>query len=208
MSTAPFPLIYVNNYDQRAFYYMRGQDRDKSVFNAVYQATAVVCQTVEDAVFDLVTGMQFQYATDEALNRWGSVVGQNRLGMVDLDYRRLIGAKIRVNNSFGTIDETARILLIASEGRAWIASNVPMIYAASYLVSSISGNLRRAILRNMADTKPLGIKLMLIEGSSDSLVLADEPTGTAMDSYVAGLTPTPSGFETRLDYGTLAMDVN
>ena len=114
MSTAPFPLIYVNNYDQRAFYYMRGQDRDKSVFNAVYQATAVVCQTVEDAVFDLVTGMQFQYATDEALNRWGSVVGQNRLGMVDLDYRRLIGAKIRVNNSFGTIDETARILLIAS----------------------------------------------------------------------------------------------
>ena len=128
MSTAPFPLIYVNNYDQRAFYYMRGQDRDKSVFNAVYQATAVVCQTVEDAVFDLVTGMQFQYATDEALNRWGGVVGQNRLGMVDLDYRRLIGAKIRVNNSFGTIDETARILLIASEGRAWIASNLSLIH--------------------------------------------------------------------------------
>jgi len=59
----------------------------------------------------------------------------------------------------------------------------------------------------MTDTKPLGVKMMLIEGSLGSLVLADEPTGTAMDSYVAGLTPTPSGFETRLDYGTLAMDV-
>ena len=207
MSNAPFPLVYIGNYNNRAQYVMRGQDRDKDVFNAVYQATAVVCQTVEDAVFDLVTGMQFDYATDTMLDRWGAIVCQPRLGMTDLDYHRLIGARIRVNNCVGTINEMATILGIMAQGPAWIASNVPMIYAANYLAVGISGNLRRAIARNMTDIKPLGVKMMLIEGTSGSLVLADESTGTAMDSGVAGLTPTPSGYETRLDYGTLAMDV-
>lgn len=68
-------------------------------------------QTLEDQLQLLFTERSVNTAIGEQLDVLGRVVGQDRGGMVDDDYRRLIRARISVNRSKGTI---ADVLTVAS----------------------------------------------------------------------------------------------
>ena len=62
-------------------------------------------QDVETILQQLLAERSVDTAIGEQLNVLGRIVGQDRNGMVDDDYRRLIRARISVNRSKGTIGD-------------------------------------------------------------------------------------------------------
>lgn len=193
INESTLPLVYKPDYNDTAYLYMRGQDRNKQGWYSCFQATAQICQMVEDCIFDLVEGMQLDYASDAMLDRWGAIVGQQRYGMVDADYRNTIQARIKVNNCECRIDQITEITSILTGGSGWITSDSPMIYSVNFIVQNISSNMQRVIIRNLFDTKPAGVKLLIRQGAPSALVLAD---------YTGNL-ETPDGYITRLDLGIM-----
>ena len=187
--------IYLPSLEEAGANSRIGQDKDKPVLGALYAAMGNMWQTVEDANFDLVGGLLFATATGVALDRWGQIVGQTRLGMVDADYRRMIGARILINHCGGTPDEFAAIVrVIAETTRAWTVTLSGGLYAVCYQSYTMTPGLRRALARAMDDVRLLGRQAELLESTPTGLVLA----GQASD-----LLQVPTGYESRLDNGTL-----
>jgi hypothetical protein len=67
-------------------------------------------QELEVAIFDLLTERALGTAADVQLDVIGKLVGQERLGLADEDYRTLIRVRIRVNRSDGHADQLIEIL--------------------------------------------------------------------------------------------------
>lgn len=175
------------------------QDQKRPRLQAYYASVGDMWQTVEDFGFDLVSGLLFETAVGVALDRWGQVVGQRRLGMVDNDYRRMIGARILINHCQGTPDEFAAIVrVIAQTDRTWTLTLSGGLYAVCYQSYTMTPALRRALSRAMEDIRLLGRQAELLESTPVGMVLAAQ----AADPY-----STPAGYESRLDVGTLGRDV-
>lgn len=185
-----------------------GQDTQKPVLSAFYAQMGAMWQTVEDAAFDVTEGLLFDTATGIALDRWGAIVGQPRLDMVDADYRRMIAARILINHCDGSPDAIAAIVrVIAGTDRAWVLTPRGGLYVVCFESQSMTPGLQRALVRAIQDTRMVGRWVYLTQGSQTGLVLADMPAGTPMESGVAGVTPVPAGYESRLDIGTLGEEL-
>lgn len=208
-ATAQYPLTYLPNLEGAAVSALLGQDLNKRVIVALTEAVGATCQTVEDAAFDFATGMPFSVATGAALDWWGALVGQPRLGLVDADYRRVIAARILVNRCDGSVDAISKIVqTIIGVGRAWTVTPGPGIYYVCFVTPTEAiPQIRRAIKRDMIAVTPAGTEMHLCEWADGGLVLTDEPAGTTMLSGTAGMLPLPSGLESRIDFGTLGRDL-
>lgn len=66
-------------------------------------------QDIEDAFWQLFVERSIDTAVGAQLDMLGVIVGQEREGRADEDYRRLIRARIKTNRSSGTINELATI---------------------------------------------------------------------------------------------------
>jgi hypothetical protein len=190
--TADYPLVYLPELGEAAYNRLPGQDKSRAVIVAMMRAFGETCQIVEDAVFDFATGMPFTVATGAALDRWGAIVAQPRLNLVDADYRRIIGAKILINHCNGGMDAIPQIVavIIGAGGRAWTVTQGPATYNVNFLTPyELPGPLRRFVKRSMVAVKIAAYDLLVTEGRTGALVL-----------WGPGL---PSGYESRLDHGTL-----
>lgn len=213
----PFQLTYTPDLEQTAYNQLMGQDRDKPVIVATTRAIGATAQVLEDAVFDFATGILFTQATGAALDRWGAIVGQRRLGLVDADYRRVIGARILINRCNGGMDAIAKIVRVIVQGPAWTVTPGPASYVVCFVTAeplspALLRFIRRAMIPEYPDASarsvaPAGYDVAVAYGGTGTLILGDEPAGTAMLSGVAGTMPTPPGFETRLDFGTFGADL-
>jgi hypothetical protein len=213
---ALFPLTYLPNLASDVVDRLPGQDRDKAVVVAIMQAFGEVCQRLEDSVFDFATGGTFLTATGAMLDKWGAIVNQPRLGLVDADYRRIIGAKILIDRCPGGMDAIAKIVQVIAGpfSRAWTVTAGPMVYYVGFVTPApLSGQLLRFIKRSMVPIHPQGSarsvapaasSVAVLYGNPGTLLFADLPVGTPMISGVAGETPVPDGFVTSFDVGTFA----
>ena len=155
--SAPFPVVYQPDLVGSMLSTQLGQDTGAPVITAYYRATGAVLQQVEDAQFDFLTGMLFEQATGAALDWWGAVVNQPRLGMPDSDYRRMIGAKILVDTCNGTPDAVRKIVVAIAETEAvWTVTLSGGLYAVCYEFDSMTPKFRRAILRAMDAVRIMG----------------------------------------------------
>lgn len=80
-------------------------------------------QAVEDFLYGILQLTRIENATGYWLDRLGRIVGQERLGLTDSEYRRLIEARIIANRSSGLVDE-----LIAIARAATGATTIDWIY--------------------------------------------------------------------------------
>lgn len=85
------------------------QFRGQPNFQAFIRAWAQQSQDVETAAFGVLTLTTLANAVGEQLDGTGSIVGVEREGRSDADYRVRIGAQIVLNNASGTIEDLLQL---------------------------------------------------------------------------------------------------
>lgn len=73
-------------------------------------------QLLEDFIAAIYHDCTLPIATADALEQWGSIVGEARGGLEDTEYRLVIRAKLRAEGSFGTVEDMISIVLAMSTG--------------------------------------------------------------------------------------------
>lgn len=144
------------------------QFQESPRFQAFIKALAAGVQQLEDEIDDLITLRAFDVATDAALDQWATIVGEQRTGLTDTEFRRFIAAKILINNSGGTPEELIAILSTMT-GASAAHQN---LYPANYQMSVSSGTgysaaVLRRIGRAMELARPAGIGSQTLLGTED-----------------------------------------
>lgn len=91
------------------------QYKDKDNLAGVLTAFNEQIQDLEDAIFGLFGKLDITNVGGSQLDRLGNIVGQDRLGLSDADYRLFIYAKIATNNSQGTAEEVMSIFKLITQ---------------------------------------------------------------------------------------------
>lgn len=103
-------LVYVPDHRDRALATLPSRYRGKPRVEALVKAFAVGVQAFEDDAFDLLVSTHFGGASGKTLDLWGKLVGQQRLGLTDAEYRNMIAVRIFANNCHSTLDDVIFIL--------------------------------------------------------------------------------------------------
>ncbi len=105
---------------------------DKPRMEALTAIYAEQVQDLEDAWWELATERFVDTAVGVQLDILGVIVGQDRNGLDDDTYRALIRARIKANNSDGTIPAIYGVALAAAGG-SWLIEYIPY-YPASFVL--------------------------------------------------------------------------
>ena len=165
LDEASTDLVYIPDHPDRARRRLLSQDWDKPRIVALAEAMGEGAQALEDATFDILIGRALEAATGVTLDQWGAIVGEVRGTLDDPDYRRFIMARVLVNVGDSTVDEMITIFEIITEPS--IVWYLPM-YPAGFKLRAIRKTpltdvIRRRINRMMADAKPAGVTMVLVE---------------------------------------------
>lgn len=176
---APAPIAYIPDHPARAVRRLLSQDRDadKPRMRAFVRALGEGCQALEDQVADLIGGRSVLTATGRPLDQWGAIVGEQRGGLADDDYRRFILARIAANRCQG---DAEGILLVwslvtapSSQTRMW-----PLYPGWSLVVvrsEFLSEPVRRRARRMMNDIHTMGCQMELVEALDGYVGLDGDP---------------------------------
>jgi len=142
MATDDITLSYIQDWESKAIAALPTMFRNQPGWIALARGFGAAAQLQEDANFDLLSGTTLELATGVHLDRWGDIVGQQRLDFSDTEYRGFIRARIIANTSKGHPAGLKIYVLRASFVRDTVAS---------------------AVGRIMDDAKPAGVTLYLVE---------------------------------------------
>lgn len=138
----------------------------KPRIRAFVRALAAGVQLHEDQVFDLIAGTDLDVATGHALDQWGELVGEQRLGLSDNEYRQFVKARMLVNRSASTTDELIEILEVAAAPMVGVFhehTDPATIILTVVRNGFVTEPVRRRIARLMQDASPSGRRLVVIE---------------------------------------------
>lgn len=174
--SATTELQRVGNWSQHAEdRLLRPWDRER--IRALVEAFGAGAQAQEEMSWDVLVSTGLDEATGDALDQWGELVGEQRGGLSDSDFRQFILARMLVNRSSGLIDELLEILDVATQPNVgvWHQNNFP---AGFYLVvdrqAFMSEATRRRVARLMEDARPAGRHMSVIEALSGGFGFADD----------------------------------
>jgi hypothetical protein len=113
------------------------QFRGHTNIDAIVKAFAQQSQDLEDAAFQVIENTLVATAVGVQLDELGEIVGVERGGKSDADYRVRIGAQIILNSSSGTIEEllalatalgatTDTVITEVQPAKIEVAVNVPI----------------------------------------------------------------------------------
>lgn len=100
---------HILDHEARALARMLQQDKGKAKLEGFIAACVSPIQAVEDALWQLLVERGVDVAVGAQLEVIGFLVGQDRNGQLDADYRRFVKAKISVNKSRGLMNELIAI---------------------------------------------------------------------------------------------------
>ena len=175
--------VYIPNHRAVAIARLLAQYKDKPRIVSIVRALAAGAQATEDDIFGLLVSTTFTAATNNDLDQWGALVGEDRAGLNDADYRRMIGARILANRSRGTRDELIKILQIVTAPSVVILTDVYpacfqfVIRRADYMTA---GHARRvgALMRSI---KPAGVAMLLFEAADGYFGYDPDPDAEPLD---------------------------
>lgn len=123
-------------------------------------------QLLEDQIFDLITGTYFDTCNGFLLERWGSYVGEERMGLNDTELRNFIRARMLVDVCGGNGDEYIWIydLITSPNSGVRAVAKYPACFTLTTLRSTPMRDIvARRVVRTMLDAKADGIGMGLIE---------------------------------------------
>jgi hypothetical protein len=161
------PLAYIPDHEERAIglipSHLGGALRIGSLVGGIGRSV----QGFEDEAFGLYTGSTLDGSVGAALDQWGALVGEDREGADDADYRRFIRARILAGRSTGTRDDLLRVWALVTGGAARIVDCPPALFFLwTVRATWMTDTLARRCARFVADLKPAGVAMVLLEAVS------------------------------------------
>lgn len=105
-------LVYIPDHEQRALdkmpWYFRGKPRSEAFLREPLSAV----QFLEDTIIDILIAGSLEGARSYMLDNLGEVVGEQRGGFEDFEYRRFIAARILANRSPTTDEAVIKVFKI------------------------------------------------------------------------------------------------
>lgn len=171
--------------------------QSKENFVSLFSTYAEQTQELEDTFFDLFNGFQLDTAEGAQLDAIGEIVGADRGGLSDTNYRFRIRARVLLNVTSGTPNQILAIVAAVLAGASFpsaITFSYTPYYPASFLIELFS------TLDNVDDTLANEIALALIEatpaGVQSALIYSNNPDNNTF-TFADGATPDadiPRGF--------------
>jgi len=163
-TSATTQLLHVPDWPERAANRLRTPwrgDRNGALLAAIGEGA----QLHEDIAFDLVVGTTLEAATGHALGQWGELVGEQRLGLSDSEYRPFIQARMLVNRCTGVVDELIQILTIAAgpDATVYHTTTAPGSVYTVVRRSFLSASSRRRVARLFRAAAPAGRPTVVVE---------------------------------------------
>lgn len=138
---------------------------------------AVLLQQAEDALWDMLTLRGVDVATGDQLDQIGRIVGEDRLGASDDDYRARIRVRIRINRSNGAVLDVLDVAVlfegITGTGGVEVRELFPMALVVELTNASTRGPYVTLGILNQA--RGAGVRLQLVYS-----------TGTANTDFIGG----------------------
>lgn len=161
------PLAYIPDHRDRALRsvpsHLSGALRIGALVGGIGQSV----QGVEDEIFGVYTGTTLGASVGAALDQWGALVGEDREGADDADYRRFIRARILASRATGTRDDLLRVWALITGGAARIVDCPPaLFYLWTVRGSWMADSIARRCARFVGDLKPAGVQMVLLEAVS------------------------------------------
>ena len=138
----------------------------KTKIRALTRGMGATAQCLEDQIQDVGVSTALDTATGDALDQWGELVGEQRLGLDNHDYRAFIKARLLVNINDGTVDKLLELLEVAAAPviRVFHASIFPACFTlVAERPTVFTDTQRRRVARLMFDASPGGRCMVLIE---------------------------------------------
>ena len=137
------------DYEVRGIDDLLGQWKELPRWRALVAGLAAGAEQMSDEWTEIGPGCAFDVATDDALDQWGKLIGQEREGCTDDEYRFCIAARAVAIRSYGTRDEVIA-LMAAGFGIEFSAVSVrafpPLAYIATANVASMPSDQHRAAM--------------------------------------------------------------
>jgi hypothetical protein len=160
------------------------QYKDKPRIEAFINALSARVQDLEDTLYDILVESAIANATGTQLDDIGDIVGQQRQGMLDAEYRTFVRARVKANRSSGRLEELIEILKLILDGQTVPPTSSILTrdaYPASVVIEAtgvVSNTL--IIWRDFLNrAKAAGIRLGFISNSEeDDAFIADDSEGS------------------------------
>ena len=181
----PDDLIYIPNHRERMLAAWLSQFATKPIARSLMIALAAAVQRMEDDLFGLAEGSRLEVAVGDALDQWGTLVGEDRGNLGDTIYRLFIFARVLANNSKGNVDTLIRVLQLTTAPSTVRHLNVypaAMRLTVTRETPMDTEHLRRvgALMRLI---KPGGVSMTLIEAIPGAYYGFDEdPDALGLDA--------------------------
>lgn len=152
---------YIANHVERALGDLVTMLGGRPVIEALVRALGEEVQELEDATWACVADRLLSTAVGTQLDAWGEIVGEQRGGLNDLEYRAFIEARILSNLSEGEPDRMARILSV-------LVGGVPVRYVPLYPAAMFfqyvrpawtSARHRARVVAQMVEVAPAGVSV-------------------------------------------------
>jgi len=108
----PEDIVFIPNHRAIAYSRTLSTLRDKPRINALVRALGHGAQLFEDEAFGVLVSGAFEVAIGHDLDVWGAWLGEVRGSLTDLEYRRILSAKILANRTLGSTAELVRIFAL------------------------------------------------------------------------------------------------
>lgn len=178
-------LVPITDYDVRVIERLLSQYRGKPRIESLMLGGSEPIQVLEDLLNELLVDTQFAVAVGVHLDAWGALVGEERGGLTDAEYRVFIAARILANKSLGTGDELIRIFdlidgagVVRENRLLWLGFE---LYSYRPFGDLLSDALKRRIARMMEEIRPDGVNMSLVEVPFGYFGFAEDPNALGYD---------------------------
>ena len=173
-------ITAIQDWQNRPEGFLPSQFADKPRFQALARTIGKSAQEVENLYTELLWGQTLDLAVGAQLERWGALVGQQRSGLTDDEYRPFIQARIIANITHGQINDYLRIMeLVVGALATWYVPHPPACFSVYGLVPQFVRDERRnAARRLIEDAAPGGVEWRAVEVPIGYLGL----TGAALEN--------------------------
>jgi hypothetical protein len=169
----------------------------KPRIQAFVRALANQIQKLEQTDYDLWFRRMLDNAEDVDLNNLGAIVGEERQGRLDDEYRRYIRARIKVNRSNGKLNQLLGILALLVEDDATIIATehypAAMVIALSDEVADIDPVYVLNAFLKLAKAAGVRIDLNVPTAARTGTFLLDDSVSPFVDGATQGLDDSVSG---------------